>query len=1641
MDMIEHASSAIDKITCAYDTDPEKLRNIVEGLHQNGVDSIRWNPMKTDNPNTDYQITYRENDYPQIQDYQGKDLSYQEFLMLQLGDRSDRLMKSIENQMEFLKTEENYFNDCMENIKNEMKDSGLNETLTYMELKDGPYQILWEYHSETDTLTAKDNHGIVSLDVLKDVLSEHGFFNSSEKTAIDDDTKMLNEAYLQDGPELEWAMHRILDEKAHAGEKSAVWHMEGNHNSIDVTFTRDKDGIQLKDENGKSMDFDTLRSYGYSIGVDNKLITEERDAKHYSLLEKINRSPLAVGTIALVAGERGRNHMAPLKWTAHGKEDVTFIIAGRDDGSPVLKDTDNREYNLYTMADRLESLGLLEPPEPDPVFMYSLEAKDKPQGYDPVHNNFFPDIRKNLDPKEVEVIRQSNPLYGMVDGKVDVTKPCPQIHLDYSTVKNILGPEFKDTEIKNVKAYIQNGRAMEVDHVKFGIMNRVYLDVDVKREDKIENVKYQAVVRSDGTYVYGLGKTDGITLHYNFPQNGERFSALDRLQINNPANWFGKEVEKKLESLEKNHPDRIEKFKKTPAYEGLTCYREAREFLREATGNDNITVSSGMKKVERLPEEKKQEWNRIVDRYDKAVSKIEVTIEKKFDTAARKVVKDEIDFRKSPGRMEVYFEKKLNFYIEQRNSAMDTRDKLVTYRNIKLDQMYEYQNTYRDASYAVTDHLGFGHEKEASTAIERVRVLGDDYPEYKQKCKDVQKVQGPIERCESYISHCEGVINDTLQEIEFVDHFNINTYDAMTTLKEYVYASSNFTDGTDMRDYSSVYAKDLVLIDDRELKEKIESYNEKQESDYYKVHIGKDGGVYTSFGIRLSYSYEADRSVRPHYYAADKNMKIEAASYSYKEEENYITSNGHMPVAEDAPMIGRDINADYTNAFNALRTTIPDTETQLVDVLEQVDRNFLGEKSAYQYSNIYAQSDLSKLGDVRYQDIIKNVLEHKDSGIESVKKEYAQRAEQLSSEEKKEQKDSVAKQKEQVIRNEKPAVRDVMYVKAKVDFNGKLNIRHSVMPDIIREAKQLAKENESSVNDEKNKIIDSMKERAAPVIERLQYLKEKMSDIATRLGDPYLLRENTYFQNYKMEYDYCARTLIDQGFSWGEGQFLKEYISKDQLKTDKMELRNSDFFKSYEQRIRLEGTEKIESDSFIKGTTYDYGKWFKVGDFLAKTIHRPYFNRIAKSVDREPMGDRVGNDKQEAAMEADKLIQELPDTENLTEEDQITSGEENISTTDMEEKPIENMEKEEPSAMKVQDKEEPPVTKESIKKEEDDTKEDAVALEEERLKDMEEPEEEIKPQEDTEQFPEESSPIEDSKDDDTPYQEDIWEAESDEPEIDESMYPSYEDIDWNDTEMNLSEDDFPDVSDVPDEDAINPFEYEEKIDLKEEFDKVFDGYQTTDDVVEKAMDDIFSSGSADISDVIKGAADSISDKLTMDVSSDDQQYYQDASADIAYEITDLDGKPMDNLQKLADILQENGVPEERTEKLVDHTGDRYETQGEYDSPDTPEMDIDPVEEVDLSDTEQYVEDLGDFMDDVNDAIEQAQENGIEAPEDFMSDMIVEEEDDPDYDISDIIRRLENAGIDIGSFDSGLESGAVEGAGGAEGVEAAGILLV
>lgn len=214
-------------------------------------------------------------------------------------------------------------------------------------------------------------------------------------------------------------------------------------------------------------------------------------------------------------------------------------------------------------------------------------------------------------------------------------------------------------------------------------------------------------------------------------------------------------------------------------------------------------------------------------------------------------------------------------------------------------------------------------------------------------------------------------------------------------------------------------------------------------------------------------------------------------------------------------------------------------------------------------------------------------------------------------------------------------------VRAKVDFGGEMNIRNSKMAEIEKTAAANAERNGTGAGTEKQKLVDGILKDAEPVVNRMKELAGKMNGMVERIGNPQILRTNTFYQQYKMEYDFCARKLIDSGIAWGDGQVVKEYISKNSLFQDKMELRRTNYMQSYRDRIVTGGSEQFETDSYLKDTTYDYGKWAKVGDLLAKTIYRPFFSKVEREVDREPKEDRFEKKEQDPQGKEDAMKPEL----------------------------------------------------------------------------------------------------------------------------------------------------------------------------------------------------------------------------------------------------------------------------------------------------------------------------------------------------------------------------------------------------------------
>ena len=335
---------------------------------------------------------------------------------------------------------------------------------------------------------------------------------------------------------------------------------------------------------------------------------------------------------------------------------------------------------------------------------------------------------------------------------------------------------------------------------------------------------------------------------------------------------------------------------------------------------------------------------------------------------------------------------------------------------------------------------------------------------------------------------------------------------------------------------------------------------------------------------------------------------------------------------------------------------------------------------------------------------------------------------------------------------------------------------------------------------------------------------------------------------------------------------------------------------------------------------------------------------------------------------------------------------------------------------------EEPEKKAEMEKEEADTKDDAMALEDQRLAEEDAPDTQEDP------VPEDTT------------QEDSWDPDTDdnpkEPDFD------YQDIDlgeqdlWDPSEEGIQpaepyegsvESDSPyeekeewDPSEDMDSPVVSDSDSDPRIDMKADFDKVFDGDQTTDDVFDKYAEDVFVDESVDYDTLLQAASDSISEKLSLDAPDDEKEYYQQASADIAYEVTDLDGKPMENLDKMSSMLQENGISEEQADAFLDTTSDRYE-EPEVDFSDAGDpvdyepdaVDVSETDAPDLTETDQFLDDLDARADTASDAVEAAASDGVDVPEDVLAEVLAE--DDP-LDDADILERLKNTMMENGITD-------------------------
>lgn len=85
-------------------------------------------------------------------------------------------------------------------------------------------------------------------------------------------------------------------------------------------------------------------------------------------------------------------------------------------------------------------------------------------------------------------------------------------------------------------------------------------------------------------------------------------------------------------------------------------------------------------------------------------------------------------------------------------------------------------------------------------------------------------------------------------------------------------------------------------------------------------------------------------------------------------------------------------------------------------------------------------------------------------------------------------------------------------VRAKVDFGGEMNIRNSKMAEIEKTAAANAERNGTGAGTEKQKLVDGILKDAEPVVNRMKELAGKMNGMVERIGNPQILRTNTFYQ-------------------------------------------------------------------------------------------------------------------------------------------------------------------------------------------------------------------------------------------------------------------------------------------------------------------------------------------------------------------------------------------------------------------------------------------------------------------------------------------------------------------------------------------------
>lgn len=619
-----------------------------------------------------------------------------------------------------------------------------------------------------------------------------------------------------------------------------------------------------------------------------------------------------------------------------------------------------------------------------------------------------------------------------------------------------------------------------------------------------------------------------------------------------------------------------------------------------------------------------------------------------------------------------------------------------------------------------------------------------------------------------------------------------------------------------------------------------------------------------------------------------------------------------------------------------------------------------------------------------------------------------------------------------------------------VNLEGQLHLTQEKVEALEVQAEKIASSKGTSIEVEKGNLIQETFEKIKPYLSGLKELQGKMEGMQDRIGDSRLLRSNTFYQDYKMQYDFCAKKALDLGAAYGKDQVIKNYISNNDLRMDRQEYYKTNYYTSLEQRILSggqEGLEKYETEngkSYTYGTKYDLSAWEKVGNFFASTIFRPYFRNIEKTIDRDPHA--------KVAYETVPAV-EKPEENPVDTSSMVSGGAQGgVTTENQAADGMDSKNSEESGALadeKKAEEEQHMDLKDAIERENQDTKDDAMVAEQTRMESQDNDQdnmteaanskdnsESVVNGEEVHEIPEsdvlETAEIS-SADEDVTADFEISQSR-DEPESDSGAMPESLDVqdrqeelligsvgeDHSDSDSFSTADAKNDTFEPTTDDATlergesqaesptigseNANSFHEE--YKAQFSDCLNAANALDDVLSQAIEDVFSDENLGYMDIVNAAADAITDHYNSDTPYSEAA---ESSADLVYEVTDLDGKPMDNMDTMAEKLQQNGLSAEHVDHLYELASDRYASPEEpFEQPDPYEgfMDLDSgvtdsVDRVDMSQSSsvdaqqkldfyepnQFLDQMSNDLDSYVQAIEHAENTGTDVPDTALSDIV------------------------------------------------------